>query len=88
MDGASDVVQFTQANRDGCVILTRNHHDFEDLHDLVAAVDGRHTGVLVVLSENKKRRDMKEQQIAQAIERLIASKVPIENEVNVLNHFR
>lgn len=30
-EGASDVVQFTQSNRDDRVILTRNHHDYEDL---------------------------------------------------------
>jgi predicted nuclease of predicted toxin-antitoxin system len=87
-EGASDVVQFSQSNRDRRVMITKNHHDYEDLHDLVKAVHGRHAGVLVVLSENKKRRDMKEQHIVQAIGRLIASGVPVENEINILNHFR
>jgi hypothetical protein len=87
-EGASDVVQFTQSNRDQRVILTRNHHDFEDLHDLVQSVRGRHAGILVVLNENNKRRDMNERQIERAINQLISAAVPIENEVNVLNHFR
>ena len=87
-EGASDVVQFSQSNRDQRAILTKNHHDFEDLHDLVQAVAGTHAGVLVVLNENKKRRDMTEQQIVQAVNRLIESSVPIENEINILNHFR
>jgi predicted nuclease of predicted toxin-antitoxin system len=87
-EGASDVVQFTQSSRDGRVILTRNHHDYEDLHDLVRAVHGRHLGILVVLSENNKRRDMNEQQIVRAVDRLVSNGVPVENEINVLNHFR
>lgn len=87
-EGASDVVQFTQSGRDGRVILTRNHHDFEDLHDLVRVVQGRHAGILVVLSENNTRRDMNERQISQAIDRLVFTGIPIENEINVLNHFR
>jgi len=86
--GASDVVQFTQSNRAGRVILTKNHHDYEDLHDLVAVVDGRHTGIFVMLSENKKRRDMNEQQVVRAIERLQSLGLPIENEIYVLNHYR
>jgi predicted nuclease of predicted toxin-antitoxin system len=87
-EGASDVVQFTLSNRDGRVILTRNHHDYEDLHDLVCAVRGQHAGILIAASENKKRRDMNERQIVRAIDRLLTAAVPIENEINVLNHFR
>jgi predicted nuclease of predicted toxin-antitoxin system len=86
--GASDVVQFTLSNRDGRVILTRNHHDYEDLHDLVRAVHGLHSGILIVLSENRKRRDMTQRQIVRAVDKLLASGSPIENEINVLNHFR
>ena len=87
-EGASDIVQFTQSIRDERVILTKNHHDFEDLHDLVGVAQGRHAGIFVVLIENNKRRDMKEQHIVMAIDRLLAANVPIPNEINVLNHFR
>jgi predicted nuclease of predicted toxin-antitoxin system len=87
-EGASDVVQFTQASRDRRTILTKNHHDYEDLHDLVASVQGRHAGILIVLVENNSRRDMNEQQIVRAIDRLISAGAAIENEINILNHFR
>jgi len=88
LEGASDVVQFSRSNRGNRVIVTRNHHDFEDLHDLVRNVAGHHHGILVVLSENKRRRDMRAQHVVAAIGRLIDSGLPIANEIHILNHFR
>lgn len=47
--GSSDQVHLAHAIRDRRAILTRNHGDFDDLHDLVIlAANGHHTGILVV----------------------------------------
>jgi hypothetical protein len=41
------------------VLMTRDYDDFLDLHDLVQATHGRHSGVMVVRSDNDPARDMK-----------------------------
>jgi hypothetical protein len=47
--GSSDQAHLAHAIRDRRTILTRNHADFDDLHDLVIlAAQGHHQGILVV----------------------------------------
>ncbi len=70
------------------VLLTRDHDDFLDLHDLVQATHGRHGGILVVRADNDPARDMKDRDIVRALTNLEAARVPIENEFYILNHWR
>src|SRR4051812_27858060 len=86
--GRKDPVHFMFALGDGRVILTRNHEDFEQLHQLVLKSGGHHPGVWTVRCDNDPSRDMRPAQIVRAIRRLIAAGVSVPDELNVLNHWR
>src|SRR5262245_52358138 len=66
LSSAPDPRHLLHAVQNGLVLVTRNYQDFEDLHQLVAAVQGRHTGILVVRLDNDPRRDMRDADIAAA----------------------
>ncbi len=70
------------------VLVSRNHDDFKDLHLLVRATNGQHPGVLIVRADNDPRRDMKDADIARAIDNLEQAGVPVANEFHILNHWR
>jgi predicted nuclease of predicted toxin-antitoxin system len=70
------------------ILLTRDHDDYLDLHDLVQATGGRHAGIVVVRADNDPARDMKDRDVLRALANLEAASVPIENEFHILNHWR
>jgi len=70
------------------VLLTRNHDDFQDLHFLIQATRGIHTGLLAVRFDNDSSRDMKDSEIVRAIRNLVQSGAAIANEFHILNHWR
>jgi hypothetical protein len=72
----------------GLALLTKDHDDFLDLHDLIQAKHGRHAGILEVRADNDPARDMKDRDIVRSIANLDAAQVPIENEIQILNHWR
>ncbi len=88
MMGAADPRHLAYAVQQGLVLLTKNHNDFEDLHILVQAVQGRHAGILVVRSDNDPTRDMKDREIVRAIANLERAGVAITNEIHVRNQWR
>ncbi|MGP0064549.1 MAG: DUF5615 family PIN-like protein [Isosphaeraceae bacterium] len=67
---------------------TRDHDDFEDLHDLLMAGGGHHPGILVVRFDSDPRNNMTDRGIANAITKLEASGVPIPDHIHVLNQWR
>jgi predicted nuclease of predicted toxin-antitoxin system len=46
MAGDDDPVHLAQAIREDRALLTHNHHDFEDLHNLLMVGAGHHRGIL------------------------------------------
>ena len=88
LSGAPDARHFIYAIQHSLVLLTRNHDDFLDLHEVVQAADGNHAGILIIRSDNDPTRDMTLRQIVTAIARLESSGASIENEVFILNHWR
>jgi hypothetical protein len=86
--GVSDARHLASCAGLGLVLLTRDHDDFLDLHDLVQATHGRHAGILVVRGDNDPSRDMKDRDIVRSLANLEAAQVPIENEFNILNYWR
>jgi len=86
--GEDDAVHLAHAARQDRVFLTHNYHDFENLHDLVVAVGGRHRGILVIRKDNDPRRDLTIRGIVRAIGKLLSAGVGIANEYIVLNHWR
>lgn len=86
--GAADARHLLYAVLHSSVLLTRNHDDFEDLHELIQATQGRHTGILAIRFDNDPTRDMKDAEIARAIRNLERSGAPVANELHILNHWR
>ena len=88
LPGEDDAVHLAQAARQNRILLSYNYDDFQNLHDLVAAVGGQHPGIFVVRKDNDPRRDLSERGIVPAINKLISSGIGIVNQYTVLNHWR
>jgi hypothetical protein len=89
--GVDDPVHLTRAIRESRVLLTGNHDDFKQLHELVLAARGHHPGILVVRQDNDPKRDMRPHDIVRAIRNLLAyllaNGLSIDDEFHVLNHY-
>jgi hypothetical protein len=88
MGGEDDPVHLAHAIRDARVLLSGNHHDFENLHDLILVAQGHHSGILVVRKDNDPKRDLSVPGIVRAIGKLLVSKAPVADHLNILNHWR
>jgi hypothetical protein len=86
--GQDDSVHFTLAVRQDRTLLSRNHDDFANLHELVMETGGTHPGILIVRFENNRRRDMTDQGIVRALDNLLAANVMMENQFFILNQWR
>lgn len=86
--GHADPVHFMCAIRRGRVLLTHDHEDFTLLHEVVLLSGGHHPGMLVIRRDNDPIRTMSPGAIVRAIDRLVASSLPIPDAVHVLNHWR
>src|SRR5688572_11020609 len=81
--GASDPKHLTSATQRDSVVLTRDHEDFTDLHELVLAVGGRHPGILIIRSEKRRKARMTHPKIVSAIAKLEASGLPLVNHLHL-----
>jgi predicted nuclease of predicted toxin-antitoxin system len=88
ISGTTDPIHLTLAVREDRVLLSRNHDDFEELHDLVLQVRGHHPGILIVCRENDPRRDLTPRGIVNAIKKFLAANVPLVDQFVILNHWR
>jgi Domain of unknown function (DUF5615) len=88
MVGQYDSVHLTHAVREDRVLLSRNHDDFENLHDLIVQVQGHYPGLMIVRRDNDPSRDLKPAGIVRAIRNLLAAGVPIRDGFHILNHWR
>jgi Domain of unknown function (DUF5615) len=86
--GENDAVHLTSAARSKRVLLSANHDDFRELHELVYYTGGAHFGILIVRYDNDARRDVSKKGIVLAISKLLAANVTIQNEFIILNDWR
>lgn len=86
--GLSDPEHLIHTISDDRVLLSGNHGDFSVLHDLVIQAGGHHPGILVVRKDNDLVRDLSPRGIELAIRNLIASGMPLADQLIVLNHWR
>jgi predicted nuclease of predicted toxin-antitoxin system len=84
----SDARVLTWAVGQSRPVLTRDHEDFADLHDLILATGGHHPGILVVRYDNDPRHNLTERGIATALGNLESSGVVVADQLHVLNHWR
>jgi predicted nuclease of predicted toxin-antitoxin system len=88
LSGAPDTRHLIHAMRQSLILVTRNHDDFLDLHEVIQVARGTHPGMLIIRFENDPTRDMTPRQIATAISHLETAEVPLANQVYILNHWR
>lgn len=86
--GAADPVHLRHAIREKRVLLSGNHDDYRDQHELIREAAGAHPGISLVRRDNDKRRDLKPAGIVRAIANLLAAGVPIADNLHILNHWR
>ena len=86
--GVADDEHLAYAARRGCILLTKDPDDFLDLHRLWRATNRSHSGILLVYEEKEVHKNMSRVQIATAIDHLVASGMPLANEIHTLNHWR
>ena len=84
--GEYDSVHLTHAIREDRALLSRNHDDFENLHDLIMQVQGHYPGLLIVRRDNDPARDLKPSGIVRALRKLLTASVPICDQFHILNH--
>ena len=84
--GEYDSVHLTHAIREDRALLSRNHDDFENLHDLIMQVQGHYPGLLIVRRDNDLARDLKPSGIVRALRKLLTASVPICDQFHILNH--
>jgi hypothetical protein len=88
MGGVSDARHFIHAIRNQFVLLSRDYHDFLELHQVVVAARGQHPGILAVCSDNDPTRDMTDRGIVTAIGKIEKAGAPLLSQLYVLNHWR
>jgi hypothetical protein len=57
LSGASDPRHLAACAGAADAIITHDHDDFLELHDLVQATQGRHAGILIVRADNDPARE-------------------------------
>ena len=88
LSGAPDPRHLEYAVRQSRVLMTRDHEDFQDLHELILTANGIHPGILVVRYDNDSTRDMKPKDIVTAIRKLEQTGLNPTNQFIILNHWR
>ena len=86
--GVDDPVHPAYAAAHGCALITKNPKDFRLLHHEWQARGQSHSGILLICEDNIRGKDPEPADIVRAIGNLVASGVPILNELHVLNHWR
>jgi Domain of unknown function (DUF5615) len=86
--GEADPLHLLHAIQDDRVLMSQNHDDYHDLHDLVIGSGGSHPGIFALRRDRDRRRNMHPFQIVGAIVKVLAAEVPITNSFVVLNHWR
>jgi len=88
MSGEEDSVHLAYAIGADRVLLSDNHRDFRNLHNLVMQAKGHHSGILIVRKDNDPTRDLKPAGVVRAIRNLEQAAVPLKDEYHNLNHWR
>lgn len=86
--GADDAIHFIHAIRESRILLSGNHDDFENLHDLVVESGGHHCGMLIVCRDNNPKRDLIPKGVVAAVNRIESAGVDIRNCFYILNEWR
>jgi predicted nuclease of predicted toxin-antitoxin system len=88
MTGEDDDVHLAHAAANRYILITKNPDDFEGLHHDWRRQGRAHSGILLIYQDNRHGKDMRPAAIVEAVGKLLASGLPIANELYALNHWR
>jgi hypothetical protein len=88
LSGSPDPVHLRHAIREARLLLSHNHDDFLQLHELILESRGHQLGILVVRRDNNRKRDMKTPDIVRAIGKFVLTGGPPDDPFIILNHWR
>lgn len=88
LSGQDDAIHLTYAVKEDRALLTGNHRDFLNLHNLVMQTQGHHPGILVVRRDNDPKRDLTPSGIVRATRNLLAANISLSDNYVILNHWR
>jgi hypothetical protein len=86
--GDDDPVHLGHSIQDDRVLLSHNHRDFRNLHNLVMIAQGHHAGILIVRRDNDPQRDLKPGGIVRALRNLLGAGIPFVDQFHILNQWR
>lgn len=86
--GFPDARHFRRAIQMNRVLLTHNHDDFQDLHNLITTAGGKHPGVMIVRKDNDSSKDLSPRGIVNTIRRIEHAQYATESLLVILNHWR
>ncbi len=88
LGGASDPRHLEHAVRQGLIVLTGDHEDFEDLDLLIHASGGSHPGMMIVRYDDDPKHNMRPKHIVAAVGNLERSRFVMTDQVAILNNWR
>jgi hypothetical protein len=86
--GDHDALHFLYAVSQGLRLVTRNAKDFAALHEFGLGIGGHHLGLLVVYEEADRRKNMRINDIVNALTKLEAANLSLGDQLVALNHYR
>jgi hypothetical protein len=86
--GDHDALHFLHAVSQGLRLVTRNAKDFAALHEFGLGIGGHHLGLLVVYEEADRRKNMRINDIVNALTKLEAANLSLGDQLVALNHYR
>jgi predicted nuclease of predicted toxin-antitoxin system len=88
LSGDDDPVHLAHAIQSDRILLSHNHRDFRNLHNLIMIAQGHHPGMLIVRRDNDPLRDLKPRGIVRALRNLLATGVSFLDQFHIVNHWR
>jgi hypothetical protein len=85
LGGKPDPTVLRHTIREGRVLLSRNHADFDELHQLILQAQGHHPGILVERFDDNPSHRMTPGEIVRAVRNIEAAGFPLADEYQVLN---
>ena len=86
--GADDPVHLAHAATKRFTLITKDPDDYTLLHQEWQQQGRAHAGILLIYEGNIRSKNMEPPDVVRAIGRLLASGVPVVNELHALNHWR
>lgn len=86
--GDHDASHFLYAASQCLPLMTRNAKDFTALHEFGLGIGGHHHGLLVVYEEADRRKNMRLNDIVNALSKLESANAALGDRLVAMNHYR